>query len=69
MGSWDELKQLERKHYVLRLLKQNNLNSWARNYWTQVLAGLATDEDTYNARVVQTYSKLGVDNSPNGAIL
>jgi hypothetical protein len=69
MGPWSELRQLERKHYVLRLLKQPNLNSWAQDYWTRVLAELSTDEHSYNARVVEVYGKLGVDKLPNDAII
>ena len=55
MGPFNEMKQLERKASVLRVLKQNNLSEWARNYWGTVYDTIAMTEDRYNARVVQTF--------------
>lgn len=58
MGPFSEMKQLERKASVLRVLKQNNLSEWARNYWGTVYDTIATSEDRYNDRVVQTFKNI-----------
>jgi len=55
MGPYNEIKQLERKCAVVRLLKRNDLSEWARNYWGQVCDNIARDEARYNDRVAQTY--------------
>lgn len=56
MGPFSELKQLERKASVLRILKQDNLTAWARNYWGTVFDNIAMTEDRYNDRVVSIYN-------------
>ena len=58
MGPFSEMKQLERKASVLRVLKQNNLSEWARNYWGTVYDTIAMSEDRYNDRVVQTFKNI-----------
>ena len=55
MGPFSQMKQLERKASVLRVLKQNNLSEWSRNYWGRVYDTIAMSEDRYNARVVTTF--------------
>ena len=56
MGPWNEHKQLERKANVLRVLQQDDLSAWARNYWGIVLDRLSANEECYNARCVYFYS-------------
>jgi len=58
MGPYSEQKQLERAAAVARLLAQPNLDEWARNYWTKVAMTLSLNEEQYNARVVNLYTKL-----------
>jgi hypothetical protein len=58
MGPYSELRQLERREQVLRLLEREDLSPWARNYWGTVLARLATSESRYNARVVALYTEM-----------
>ena len=53
---------MERKAAVLRVLQQNDLSAWARNYWGVVYDRITFDEDHYNARIVAAYGKLEVDN-------
>jgi hypothetical protein len=55
MGPFSELKQLERKASVLRILQQGDLSEWARNYWGRIYDTIAMNEDRYNARVVTTF--------------
>ena len=55
MGPFNEMKQLERKASVLRVLQQNDLSEWARNYWGTVYDTIAMTEERYNDRVVQTF--------------
>jgi len=55
MGPFSELKQLERKASVLRILQQSDLSEWARNYWGRIYDTIAMNEDRYNARVVTTF--------------
>ncbi len=55
MGPFSEMKQLERKASVLRLLQQKDLSEWARNYWGRTYDTIAMNEDRYNARVVTTF--------------
>ena len=58
MGPFSEMKQLERKASVLRVLQQNDLSEWARNYWGTVYDTIAMTEDRYNARVVSTFKNI-----------
>ena len=58
MGPFSEMRQLERKASVLRVLKQNNLSEWARNYWGTVYDTIAMNEDRYNDRVVRTFKNI-----------
>lgn len=58
MGPFSEMKQLERKASVLRVLKQNNLSEWARNYWGKVFDSITMDEGRYNSRVVTTFKNI-----------
>lgn len=58
MGPWSEQKQLERRASVLRLLQQNNLSEWARNYWGTVFDTIAMNEDRYHSRVKSVYSNM-----------
>ena len=55
MGPFNEERQLARKASVLRVLKQNDLSEWARNYWGRVFDTIAFDETRYNDRVVSTF--------------
>ena len=57
MGPFDEMQQLERRAAVLRILQQNDLSAWARNYWGTVFDTIAMNEERYNARIVSVYSK------------
>ena len=57
MGPFDEMRQLERRAAVLRVLQQNDLSAWARNYWGTVFDTIAMNEERYNARIVSVYSK------------
>ena len=50
MGPFDEMTQLGRKAAVARLLEQDNLTEWARNYWSLVFDTIAMNEQRYNAR-------------------
>ena len=52
MGPFNEQRQLERRAAVLRVLQQDNLSAWGRNYWGTVFDTIALTEDRYNARVV-----------------
>ncbi len=54
--SFNEITQLRRKAAVLRVLQQDNLSAWARNYWGTVFDTIAMTEERYNARVAN-YSK------------
>ena len=58
MGPWSEQRQLERLAAVSRLLEQQDLSDWARNYWSGVLNTIARDEARYNARVVSTWREI-----------
>jgi len=58
LGPFSEMKQLERKASVLRVLKQNNLSEWARNYWGKVFDSITMDEGRYNSRVVTTFKNI-----------
>ena len=58
MGPFSEMKQLERKASVLRVLKQNNLSEWARNYWGTVFDSITMDEGRYNSRIVTTFKNI-----------
>lgn len=58
MGPFSQMKQLERKASVLRVLKQNNLSEWARNYWGTVYDTIAMDEGRYNDRVVTVFKNI-----------
>ena len=58
MGPFSEMRQLERKASVLRVLKQNNLSEWARNYWGTVYDTIAMNEGRYNDRVVRTFKSI-----------
>ena len=58
MGPWSEETQMRRVDAVRRLLAQDNLSDWARNYWQSVLDRIARDEDRYNARVVTTFNEM-----------
>lgn len=58
MGPYSEQKQLERRAAVLRLLQQDNLSEWARNYWGLVFDTIAMNEERYNSRVVNTFTKM-----------
>jgi len=57
VGPFDEMRQLERRAAVLRVLQQNDLSAWARNYWGTVFDTIAMNEERYNARIVSVYSK------------
>ena len=57
MMPFNEMQQLERKAAVLRVLQQNDLSAWARNYWGTVFDTIAMNEERYNARIVSVYSK------------
>ena len=61
MGPFNEMRQLERRAAVLRVLQRNDLSAWARNYWGVVYDRITFDEDRYNARIVAAYSKSEVD--------
>jgi hypothetical protein len=50
MMPFNEMTQLERKATVARLLQQDNLTEWARNYWSLVFDTIAMNEQRYNAR-------------------
>lgn len=58
MGPWSELTQLRRIDAVKRLLAQDDLSDWARNYWSGVLERICRTEDRYNARVVGVYTEM-----------
>jgi len=58
MGPFNEMKQLERKARVLKLLQRNDLSPWARNYWGTVYDTIAMTEERYNARVVTLYTNI-----------
>jgi hypothetical protein len=58
MGPYSEQRQLERAQAVARLLRDPNLNEWARNYWSNVAANLSKSEEQYNARVVTLYKTI-----------
>jgi hypothetical protein len=55
MMPFNEMTQLGRKATVGRLLQQDNLSEWARNYWSQVFDTIAMNEQRYNARVYTVY--------------
>ena len=50
MMPFNEMTQLGRKATVGRLLQQDNLSEWARNYWSLVFDTIAMNEQRYNAR-------------------
>jgi len=50
MMPFNEMTQLGRKATVERLLQQDNLSEWARNYWSLVFDTIAMNEQRYNAR-------------------
>jgi hypothetical protein len=58
MGPFNEMKQLGRKASVLAVLQRNDLNEWARNYWSTVYDTIAMTEERYNARVVSFYKDI-----------
>jgi len=58
MGPFSEQKQLERRASVLRILQQDELSEWARNYWGNVFDTIAMTEERYNARVVGTWNEI-----------
>jgi len=53
---FNEMRQLGRRAAVLRVLQQDDLSEWARNYWGRVFDTIAMTEERYNARVAN-YSK------------
>jgi hypothetical protein len=55
MMPFNEMTQLGRKATVGRLLQQDNLSEWARNYWNLVFDTIAMNEQRYNARVYTVY--------------
>ncbi len=55
MMPFNEMTQLGRKATVGRLLQQDNLTEWARNYWSLVFDTIAMNEQRYNARVYTVY--------------
>ncbi len=55
MMPFNEMTQLGRKATVERLLQQDNLSEWARNYWSLVFDTIAMNEQRYNARVYTVY--------------
>jgi hypothetical protein len=58
MGPYSEQRQLERAEAVARLLAQDNLSEWAKDYWSKVAMTLAQNEGQYNARVVHLYNEM-----------
>ena len=58
MGPWSDKRQHERADAIVRLLAQNDLDDWSRNFWIKTLNSLAKDEDEYNARVKNTYQNM-----------
>ena len=59
MGPYSEDKQMERAESIKRLLDHNpQLDRLYRIMWENKLRALATNEESYNARVKATYSHL-----------
>lgn len=58
MGPYSEQRQLKRAEAVARLLAQDNLSEWAKDYWSKVAMTLAQNEGQYNARVVHLYNEM-----------
>ena len=58
MGPWSEETHLKRATQVKLRLEQGGLNSWAEGFWKDVLHRLAKNEEVYNARVKEVYSKI-----------
>ena len=58
MGPFNEMTQLERKARVGQLLQRDDLNEWARNYWSTVYDTIAMTEERYNARVVAVWTDI-----------
>ena len=59
MGPYSEDKQMQRAESIHRLLETNpQLDRQYRVMWENKLRALASDEESYNARVKATYSHL-----------
>ena len=58
MGPWSEETQLKRATQVKLRLEQGGLTPWAESFWQNVLNRLAKNEEVYNARVKEDYSKI-----------
>ena len=58
MGPWSEETQLKIATQVKLRLEQGGINSSAESFWQNVLNRLAKNEEVYNARVKEVYSKI-----------